>query len=225
MWKALQGNVLPPAALGALGAGLWTTGRGLTVFGKIAGWMTTVKLGRFAPRDVLGRFMSPGDLKWWQTALKSTRGKNWIALPNMAESRGFWSTAGKWSGRAGVVLGVTMSGLSQWMQDAGNRNLDTTARVGRATYRGAVVGGAAWGGAVLGAEGGMAIGTAIFPGVGTVIGGAIGGIVGGAIGSGVGNFVVDHTVNFAGHVADTVVHSVGDAGSHAVHFLESLNPF
>src|SRR5215472_11615545 len=66
IWKALQGNLLPPSALGAVGDGLWAAGRGLTVFGKIAGWMTTVQLGRFAPRDVFGRFVSPGDLSWWE---------------------------------------------------------------------------------------------------------------------------------------------------------------
>jgi hypothetical protein len=187
--------------------------------------MTKVNLGRFAPRDVLGRFVSPNDLSWWQTALRSTNGKSWIARPNMAESRAFWSTAGKWTGRVGGVLSVGMSGFGQWLQDGSNPSLDTSARVGRATYRGVVAGGAAWGGAVLGAQGGAAIGTVIVPGVGTVVGGLIGGVVGGAVGSGIGNFVVDHTVNWVGHASDAVVHSVGDAGSHAVHFLESLNPF
>jgi hypothetical protein len=117
-----------------------------------------------------------------------------------------------------------MSGLGQFFQDSGNPNLDTTARVSRAAYRGAVAGGAAWGGAIAGAEAGGAIGSIIGP-EGTVIGGAIGGIVGGVAGSGIGNWAVDHTVNVVGKGADAVTHLVGDAGSHAIHALESLNPF
>jgi len=215
LWKALRGNVMPPSTMGALGIGLWGTGRGLWAFGKVASWETKVSLGRFAPRNALGQFTSL-DAPWWETALRGRQGSNWVANPFMADTRNAWATAGKWGGRAGTVLAIGTAGLSQWMRDSG-KHLDTSQRVGRTVYRGAVAGGAAWGGAVLGGEAGAAIGTAILPGVGTVIGGAVGGIVGGAIGSGVGNWVVDHTVDAVGHGTDAVVHAVGDAGSTAIH--------
>ena len=216
LWQALRGNALPSSAMGALGIGLWGLGRGLTVFGKTASWMTMVELGRFAPRNALGQFTSL-DMPWWQRAMSSTDGKNWVANPYMADSRGVWSTAGKWGGRAGGVLAIGTAGLSQWMQDSNRADLTTSERVGRTTYRGLVAGGAAWAGAVAGGEIGGAIGTAICPGVGTVIGGAIGGIAGGVIGSGAGNWVVDHTVDAVGHGTEAVVNAVGDAGSTAIH--------
>jgi uncharacterized protein YukE len=235
IWNSLRGNVLPPSTLGALGQGLWAGGRALMVFGKIASWMTIVQLGRFAPRDALGRFVSPASLSWWETIMKSGDGKNWIALPYMANARNFWKMAGKWGGRAGTTLAVVTSGLNQWFQDAGNPRLDTASKVGRATYRGVAVGAATWVLATQGAELGMGIGSFAGP-VGTVVGGVIGGVVGGVVGSGVANFVVDHTVNWVGHATDTAVHTVesggkafvhdvGDAGSKAIHFLASLNPF
>jgi uncharacterized protein YukE len=217
LWKALRGNALPPGTMGDLGLGLWSFGRGMSIAGGTSSWMTKVVLGRFAPRDALGRFVSPGDLGWWDRALASTQGKNWIANPFMSDTRGAWATAGKWLGRGGVALGVVMSGLGQWMQDASRPGLNTDQRVSRAVYRGVVSGAAGWAGAVAGSEGGAAIGSFAGP-AGTVIGGIVGGIAGGVIGAGAGNWVVDHTVN-----------AVGDAGGHLIHdagsLLSDLNPF
>ncbi|TMC08065.1 MAG: hypothetical protein E6J41_14880 [Chloroflexi bacterium] len=225
LWKRLEGVVVPPTTMGGAGVGIWAFGRGLTAFGGVNNWMVKVEHGRFAPRDPLGRFVSPDDLSWWQTALKSRSVANWIARPNLADTRAAWFTAGRWAGRAGGVLAIGASALGQWMQDSGNSHLDTTARVGRSAYAGLVVGGAGWGGAIAGGEIGGAIGTAIFPGVGTVVGGLIGGIAGGVIGSGVGSFVVGHTVDAVGHAADAVGHELGHLGGSAVHALASLNPF
>jgi hypothetical protein len=169
--------------------------------------------------------MALDDVPWWQAALKSRSGANWIAKPNLADTRGVWTTAGRWAGRAGGVLSIGTAALGQWMQDSGNSHLDTNARIGRSAYAGLVVGGAGWGGAIAGGEIGGAIGTAIFPGVGTVVGGLIGGIAGGVIGSGVGSLVVGHTVDAVGNAADAVGHELGSLGGGAVHALESLNPF
>jgi uncharacterized protein YukE len=227
LWKALRGNVLPPSAGGDLGIGLWAFGRGLKLAGGTSGWMTKVVLGRFAPRDALGRFVSPADLSWFQRALQSTDGKSWIANPYAAGSRGAWSTAGRWAGRAGIVIGAGLSALGQWSQDAG-KNMGTGERVTRSAYRGVVSGASAWGGAVAGTEVGAAVGSFIGP-EGTVIGGLVGGIVGGVAGSGVGNWAVDHTVNAVGDAGETAVHAVGDAGSAAIHeaghLLDDINPF
>lgn len=216
LWRALRGNALPPSSMGDLGLGLWSFGRGLSIAGGTSSWMTRVVFGRFAPRDPLGRFVST-DVGWWQKALQSTQGKNWIANPYMGDTRAAWATAGRWVGRAGGVLAVGMSGLSQWMQDASRPGLNTDQRVSRAAYRGVVAGGAAWGGAIAGSEAGAAIGSFVGP-EGTVIGGIIGGIVGGVVGSGVGNWVVDHTVNAVGDAGSTVIHEAG-------HLLSDLNPF
>jgi hypothetical protein len=168
--------------------------------------------------SAFGRFVSPGDLGWWETALQSTQAKNWIANPYLSDTRAVWGTAGKWLGRGGGVLAIAMSGLGQWMQDSSRPGLNTDQRVSRAVYRGVVSGGAAWAGVIAGSEGSAAIGTAVGGPVGTVIGGIVGGIAGGVIGSGAGNWVVDHTVN-----------AVGDAGGHLIHdaghLLSDLNPF
>lgn len=227
LWKALRGNALPPSAGGDLGIGLWAFGRGMTLVGGTSSWMTKVVLGRFAPRDALGRFVSPGDLAWWQRALQSTEGKSWVANPYAAGARGAWGTAGKWAGRAGLVVGAGMSALGQWNQDAG-RNMGTGERITRATYRGVVSGASAWGGAVAGTEAGAAVGSFIGP-EGTVIGGLIGGVAGGVVGSGVGNWVVDHTVGAVGDAGKTAIHAVGDGGGAVIHeagqLLDDINPF
>jgi hypothetical protein len=217
LWRALRGNVLPPTAAGDLGLGLWSFGRGLAAVGGTSSWMTKVALGRFAPRDALGRFVSPADLGAWQTALRSAQGKSWIANPYASGARSGWTTSGKWVGRAGGVLAIGASGLSQWMQDANRPGLNTGQRVSRAAYRGVVAGGAAWGGAVAGGEAGAAIGSFVGP-EGTVVGGIVGGIAGGVVGSGAGNWVVDHTVNAVGDAGSTLIHG-------AAHVIDDLNPF
>ncbi|MBO0686243.1 MAG: hypothetical protein J2P45_24100, partial [Candidatus Dormibacteraeota bacterium] len=224
LWAAAKGFVIPPANMGAAGYALFATRRGLTAFGGLKNWMTKVELGRWAPRDALGRFVSPKDLSWWETALKSRASTNWIAKPNLADTRGLWSTAGKWGGRAGGVLGIGTAALGQWMQDSGNPHLDTTARVARTAEAGIVTGGLGWGGAIAGAEAGGVIGS-IFPGPGTVIGAFIGGIAGGVAGSGFGSYVVGHTAGAIGDAADWTGHEVTSLGGGAVHALESLNPF
>lgn len=228
LWKALRGNAIPPGGLGNIGLGLWAFGRGLSLAGGTSSWMTKVVLGRFAPRDALGRFVSPGQMSWLQRAMASADGKNWIANPFAADTRNAWATAGKWAGRGGTALGAIMGGLGQWMQDARNPNLDTGQRVTRAAYRGAVSAAGAWAGATGGAELGAGIGSFVGP-EGTVIGGIVGGIAGGVIGSGVGNWVVDHTVNAVGDAGGAVVHAVGDAGGTVIHgaehLLDDINPF
>jgi uncharacterized protein YukE len=221
LWNALRRNVIPPDTMGGVGYGLWGLGRGLSGLGVTSSWMSKITLGRFAPRNALGQFVSPEDLSWWETALKSSQGKNWVANPGLADTGGAWATAGKWGGRAGAVLAFGGAALNQWMQDNGRSDLSTSERIGRTAYRSAVAGGAAWGGAVAGAEAGAAIGTLVGGPVGTVIGGFVGGVAGGVIGSGVGNWVVDHTVDAVGHGTEAAVHAVGDAGSTAIHAVGS----
>lgn len=206
-----KGWFLPSDAMGWPGYASWGFGKAGMAFGANVKYLQQMQLGRFAPRNALGRFVSPRDLSWWQRAAAVGDDANWIPKPGQAGSYSGWGTAGKWAGRAGVAVGFATGAWDQWTRDANDPSLDTTARVGRSAWRGGLTAAGGWAGAAAGAEAGAAIGS-LFPGPGTVIGGVVGGIVGGVIGSGVASSVADATVDLAGDVADGAAEVVDDIG-------------
>lgn len=214
IWNSGKGWFLPSGAMGWPGYSLWGLGKGGLGFGTGASWMQKVQLGRWGPRDALGRFVSPSDLGWWKTLTGAGDDANWVARAGRAGSYSQWGTAGKYVKYGGTALAFAGGAWDQWTRDANDPSLDTTAKVGRAGYRGTLNAAGAFAGAELGGEAGAAIGTMICPGVGTVIGGVVGGLVGGIAGAGVANWAADQTVNLAGDVADAagdVVDGIGDA--------------
>jgi hypothetical protein len=211
IWNAGKGWFLPSDALGWPGYASWGFGKGGMAFGANVKYLQQIQIGRFAPRNALGRFVSPGDLTWWQRAAAVGEDSNWIPKSGQAGAYSRWGTAGKWAGRAGVVVGFATGAWDQWTRDEDDPSLDTTAKAGRAAWRGGLTAAGGWAGATAGAEAGAAIGS-LFPGPGTVIGGVVGGIVGGVVGSGLGGSVADATVDFAGDVADEAGDIVDDIG-------------
>jgi hypothetical protein len=99
-------------------------------------------------------------------SLSATRSTTTVIDAGLLAKAGKFGTAGKALPIVGGAAAIASAGWDQWREDAGNPNLTTTDRVGRAAGVGAYVGGASIAGA--------AIGTALFPGVGTVAGLAIG---------------------------------------------------
>ncbi len=211
IWNSGKGWFLPSDALGWPGYASWGFGKVGMAFGANVKFLQQMQIGRFAPRDALGRFVSPGELNWWQRAAAVTEDSNWIPKAGQAGAYSGWGTAGKWAGRAGVAAGFAIGAWDQWTRDANDPDIDTTAQVGRAAWRGGLTAAGGWAGATAGAEAGAAIGS-LFPGPGTVIGGVVGGIIGGVIGSGVASSVADATVDFAGDVADKAGDIVDDVG-------------
>lgn len=230
MWKALQGQVLPPGNMGAWGVGLWGAGRAGTAFGIGSSWLTRVTYGQFAPRNAAGLYI-PRSAPWYTTAYRASgnwfgrNANNWQAKPYLSSTYSRWATAGKWAGRGGGLLGVGTAGFSQWSMDANRTDLSTTERVGRAGTRAVIAGGAGWGGAILGGKAGAGIGFAVGGPVGAVVGGVIGGVVGGVIGSGIGNEVADHVVDFAGEAAETAMDAAEDVGEGLSDAAESVGDF
>jgi len=200
----------PPDHGGAPSAGLWGLDRLGLAFGSAADWMIKGRYGIFQPR-IAGRFVSTSGLSAWQRGVMSFSDDNWHALPYAAGTRNAWATAGKWAGRAGVVVSFGTAAWDQWSSDADDPTLSTSERVGRSATVGATTAAGAWGGAWVGAEVGGAIGTMICPGVGTVIGGALGGIIGGFAGSELGGVVGDALKDAAGEATEAVTDFVGDA--------------
>ena len=209
---------LPPDFADGIDIGSWLFGLGGLTFGAGSGWMINGRYGVFQPR-VAGRFGTTTGMGFWQRALASGDSANWHATPYGAASRGAWETAGKWAGRAGVVVTAAVAGWDQWQADADDPSLDTTDRVTRATTKGATTAAGAWAGAEAGAWAGGAIGTAICPGVGTVIGGVVGGLVGGAIGgfagSELGDAIMDPVTDAVGAAGDWIGDAAGDVGDFA----------
>lgn len=133
----------------------------------------------------------------------------------------------------GNVIGVGMSGYSNWQTYQGQHNaviktatgtvMDSAVKIGltaAGTYGGALAGGA--------------IGTAIGGPIGAVVGAKIGGVIGGIAGSYVGDFVAnseiykgakDAVVNFVSDGADAVGNFVSGAADKVGGFFKSLNPF
>ena len=202
----------PPDHGGALSAGFWGLDRLGLAFGSAADWVIKAGLGTFQPR-IAGRFASPGAFSPWQRGVMSLSADNWHALPNAANARNAWATAGKWAGRAGVVVAFGAAAWNQWSDDADDPTRSTSERAGRAVTVGATTAAAAWGGAWVGAQAGGAIGTMICPGVGTVIGGALGGVIGGFAGSELGGMVGDALKDAAGEATEAVTGFVGDAAN------------
>lgn len=212
IWSAAKGIVIPPGTTGWPGYAMWGAGKLGFGVGTGTSWMQKVSIGRFAPRNELGRFVSPDDLSWWQKGMAAGEDASWVAKSGQAGAYANWATAGTYAKWGGTALGFAAGAWSQWSQDEDNQSLDTTAKVGRATYRGAMTAAGGWVGAEVGGEAGAAIGTMICPGVGTVVGGVIGGLAGAVVGSGVANAVVDKTIEFAGDVADGAKNVVDDIG-------------
>ena len=94
--------------------------------------MTQGSLGRFAPRGPNGRFLPINSTGSWVNAWRRGQSSNYVANPGNAAAYARWSTASKWVGRAGTVLTVGTSAISQWQQDANDPSLTTAERVGRA---------------------------------------------------------------------------------------------
>src|SRR6478735_8931012 len=211
IFNAGKGWFLPSDALGWPGYASWGFGKLGMGFGASVKYLQQMQIGRFAPRDALGRFVSPGELSWWQRAASVTEDSSWIPKSGQAGAYSAWGTAGKWAGRAGVTVAFATSAWDQWSRDENDPNIDTDEQIGRAAWRGGLTAAGGWVGATAGAEAGAAIGS-LFPGPGTVIGGVVGGIVGGVIGSGVAGSVADATVDFAGDVADKAGDIVDDVG-------------
>lgn len=202
-------GLLPPDWTAA-GLGGFAAGSVLTGLGWRASWLTRVSLGRFAPR-VNGAFAPIGNgwfgNRWFgPNTWRALNDANWTARPYQAGSYARWSTAGKWVGRAGVVVSFGVSAYDQWQADADDPTLSTGERVARAGTVGATTAAGGWAGAWAGAQVGGMIGTAVGGPVGTVVGGAIGGIVGGVIGSGVGQaagqWVVDQADEWGAAIGD-----------------------
>ncbi len=217
IWDKFSGSFWP-ADGSAYGLSAFGAGRAIQAFGIGAAYRNKVQLGRFAPRGPNGRFLPINGTSSWLNAWRAGRGSNYVANPGNAAAYGRWSTASKVVGRAGVVLTVGTSAISQWQQDMNDPSLSTAERVGRAGTAGVVTGAGAWAGAAGGAQVGAMIGSFGGP-VGTVIGGAVGGLIGGAIGAGVGDWVSDHVVEYGGDLAQGVVdgaEAAWDAGSEAV---------
>lgn len=212
IWKSARGVVVPPSDQGWPGYTMWGIGKGGLGFGTGTDWWTKTQIGRFAPRNALGRFVSPGDLSWWQKAAAANKDASWIAKSGQAGSYAKWGTAAKYAKWGGTAVGFAAGAWSQWSTDEDNANLDTTEKVGRAAYRGTMTAAGAWVGAEFGGQLGAAVGTAICPGIGTVVGGVVGGIVGAVVGSGVANKVVDETIDLAGDVAEGAKNVVKDIG-------------
>jgi uncharacterized protein YukE len=137
-------------------------------------------------------------------------------VPDMA-TRAQWAERASRFGKAGTAAAFITAGVGQYFGDAGNPNLDTSARAGRIAMQTATVGTASAVGAWGGAAGGAAIGTAICPGPGTVIGGVVGGIVGSGVAGGIVDHFNDGVVDWAGHAADDVADGVKDFTSGAEH--------
>lgn len=204
------GSVLGPPSnspLGPWGTAGWGLSQGLGRTGNLASWMATAHYGRFAPYAKMPggmhSFLSPKNMSAWQRAKAGANGQ-FRAIPYKSGTRAAWSNVGKWTGRAGGVLAVGTGIANQAATDWNNPNLTGDQKVGRAGWRGAMEGGGAWGGGILGAKVGAGIGTLIAPGVGTVVGGAIGGVVGGIAGSKAGGWIADKTVGAAGDIFEKI---------------------
>jgi hypothetical protein len=210
---------LPPDFADGAEIGGWAFGLGGLGFGATTSWMVSGRYGVFQPRAASGQFGSAAGMSFWNRALAAGRPNNWHATPYGAASRGAWESAGKWAGRAGVVVTAAVAGWDQWQADADDPSLDTTERVTRATTRGATTAAGAWAGAQGGAWAGGAIGTAICPGVGTVVGGVVGGLVGGAIGgfagSELGGAIMDPVSDAVSATGDWIGDRAGDVGDFA----------
>src|SRR2546428_131948 len=70
----------PPARFVPLGWVAWYAGHVSAPAQAVANWVAKDH-ERFAPRDALGRFVSPKGMGAWEEALSAVRGKNWVALP------------------------------------------------------------------------------------------------------------------------------------------------
>ena len=106
IFNAGKGWFLPSDALGWPGYASWGFGKRGMAFGASVKFLQQIQIGRFAPRDALGRFVSPGELSWWQRAAAVTEDSSWIPKSGQAGAYSAWGTAGKWAGRAGVAVGV-----------------------------------------------------------------------------------------------------------------------
>ena len=201
---------VPPDGSDAPAGALWLLDKVGLAFSTSADWMIKGRYGIFQPR-VAGQWASPNAFSAWQRGILSLSDSNWHARPYAASTRAAWSTAGKWAGRAGVVISFGTAAWDQWSQDADDPTLSTSERVGRSATVGATTAAGAWGGAWVGAQAGGAIGTMICPGVGTVIGGAVGGLIGGFVGSELGGMVGDAIKDGAGKAVEAVTDFVGDA--------------
>lgn len=186
-----------------------------TGVGWQSSWYTMITLGRFAPR-VAGEFVPIGTgwfgNRWFgPNMIRVLNESNWVPKPYQAGAYSSWSTAGKWVGRAGVVVTFGLATYDQWQTDADDPSLSTSEKVGRAGTVGATTAAGAWAGAWAGTQVGAAIGTACGGPVGTVVGGVIGGIIGGVAGSAAGQEFGSWIADGAGQATEAVVDWVGDA--------------
>ncbi|MGH8791592.1 MAG: hypothetical protein ACRDXX_02995, partial [Stackebrandtia sp.] len=148
---ASAGGLLgPPESLGGWGWAAYGTRIGVGRAGNVASWFAKTRVGRFAPRGPDGRFISPKNMTPLQKALAATNGDNFVAKSGKAGVYSKLSTGAKWASRASGVGAVGIATADQVAQDWNDSSMSGAEKGGRAAYRGAVQGGAAWGGAVVG---------------------------------------------------------------------------
>ena len=212
---------LPPDFADGDDVASWLFGLGGLGFGAGVGWMVNGRYGIFQPR-INGRFASASGMGFWQRAWAAGNSDNFHARPYTAAARNSWATAGRWAGRAGVVVTAVSAGWNQWQADADDPSMGDVERGARATTMGATTAAGAWAGAQGGAWAGGVIGTAICPGVGTVVGGVVGGLVGGALGGFVGSEVGQAVLDPVGDAADAAADWAGDRLSDAGDALSDV---
>jgi hypothetical protein len=106
------------------------------------------------------------------------------------------------AGPAGSVLTVVTSGRDQWQADADEPRYSTADRVGRATVRAGLEGGAVLAGGFVGGQYGAAIGSMVLPGAGTAVGAAVGAGIGAFVASEAGRATADAVVDAVDDVID-----------------------
>lgn len=219
-----RAGVLPPDNLGSTGVGLWAGGMGAAVLGGFADWGVKRGFGTFAPRNALGRYISPGSLTRSERFMEALSKSSWQARPNQAIAWARTANAGKLLGYAGAGLSGGMAALDRWHADAGDSSLTTSDRVTRAASVGVGAGVGAWGGAWAGAQVGGAIGTALGGPVGTVVGGAVGGFIGGFAGSEVGGEIGSAVSGIASQAVSSIGAVIPDGlGSTVSDFGDAVS--
>jgi hypothetical protein len=129
-----------------------------------------------------------------------------------------WGKVGKAVPVIGTLAGMASAGYDQWHDDAGNQNLTTTDRTGRAVGVGTYVGGAAAIGAAVGS---------VVPVGGTLVGAGVGAVVGLAAGAAAsawtpGKEAAAAAGQWTANAAVDTYHWTGDRVSDLADGVESL---
>jgi hypothetical protein len=132
-----------------------------------------------------------------------------------------WGKVGKALPVVGTLAGMASAGYDQWHDDAGNRNLTTTDRTGRAIGVGTYVGGAAAIGAAVGS---------IVPVGGTLVGAGVGAVVGLAAGAAAsawnpGKHAAAAAGQWTANAAVDTYHWTGDRIDDIDHGLQTAEDF